>query len=788
MSSADVTVGAPAVGRAQDRSVCPAISVVIPTKDEAGNIPRLLEALDRVHPDGAIELIFVDDSDDGTPAVIAERERGCRHDVVVVHRPRGRRDGGLGGAVHAGLWRARAPWVCVMDADLQHPPELIDRLFEEAEAGADLVVASRFRDGGNVGALGAFRRLLSCGSALAAKLAFPIRLRDVSDPMSGFFLVRRDALDLDSLRPRGFKILLEIVARSPRLRVREVGFRFGERHAGTSKASLHEGLLYLRQLGRLRYGERERRLTRFVAVGASGLLVNTVLLAALTDGLGIYFLLSAIIATQGSSLWNFLLTDRWVFGGRERRWRGGYRLAMFLGVNNAALALRSPLLWGFTAVAGLHYLISNVLSLGILTLLRFAVADGVIWSGARAHRETREWHLYDIHGIVSVASQVRLPELERMAVAELHAEPTIRVRVGRVQRNDGSLAASANGSSAAGTNGSTAAGNERAPAYNGSGAGARANGAGQGASLPPVVHLSRLRYLESLGRFGFGTEIEIGERIEVAATPLLRHSPHVLYTNIVEPILRWTFVEKGYALVHAACIAAEDQAFLLTARTDTGKTTTCLKTLDAVDYRFLSDDLTLVRPDGRVLTYPKPLTISRHTLKAVKKPLLTRGERLKLIAQSRLHSRSGRRFAMLLARTHLPVATVNAVIQLLIPPPKYQVDRLVPGVAIAPEGELAGMVVIERGGEGERPLGDEALEVLMSNCEDAYGFPPYSDIEEFLHSRGGLDLRQKERAIVARALDGVPATLMRSSTMDWWRRIPALVEATLDEANASRAI
>src|SRR3954454_19956733 len=109
MSSADVTVGAPAVGRAQDRSVCPAISVVIPTKDEAGNIPRLLEALDRVHPDGAIELIFVDDSDDGTPAVIAERERGSRHDIVVVHRPRGQRDGGLGGAVHAGLWRARAP-------------------------------------------------------------------------------------------------------------------------------------------------------------------------------------------------------------------------------------------------------------------------------------------------------------------------------------------------------------------------------------------------------------------------------------------------------------------------------------------------------------------------------------------------------------------------------------------------------------------------------------------------------------------------------------------------------
>jgi dolichol-phosphate mannosyltransferase len=245
---------------------------------------------------------------------------------------------------------------------------------------------------------------------------------------------------------------------------------------------------------------------------------------------------------------------------------------------------------------------------------------------------------------------------------------------------------------------------------------------------------------------------------------------------VVEPILRWTFAERGYALVHAACLAAGDSAFLVTARTDTGKTTTSLRLLDSNDYAFLSDDLTLVTPEGHVLTYPKPLTISRHTLKAVKTPLLSRRERLALVFQSRLHSRSGRRLALILARTHLPAATINALIQMLIPPPKYHVERLVPDVEVAPEARLAGIAVIQRGGDGELQIEEaEALETLMSNCEDAYGFPPYPAIEGFLRDRGERDLRDAERAIVAQALYGVPATLLQSDTMDWWRRLPGIV-------------
>jgi dolichol-phosphate mannosyltransferase len=697
----------------------PLLSVVVPTKNERGNVERLLERLETVLPTVAMEIIFVDASTDGTAEAIQEIAQRTEHDVRVLRQALFNGRSGLGGAVVQGLEAARASWVCVMDADLQHPPELIAELLEEAEGGElDIVVASRYCDRHKTGGFGWARAMASRSTTTAARLLFPRRLRHVSDPMSGFFLVRRDAIDPARLRPRGFKILLEILVRHPALRAAEVSFTFGTRQAGRSKATIREGVRYLSLLARLRFA-------RFGVVGASGLLVNTALLAFLTDVVGLFYVVSAVIATQGSTLWNFFLTERWVFGDREHQRGRVTRLALFLLMNNAALIVRGPLLVLLASGIGINYVVANVISLVSLTLLRFALADTWIWAKARPPKLALATHAYDVHGIVTLASDVRLPELERFRVGELVGEPDIRVRVGKDAR----------------------------------------------ARPEPAV-----RYREGPGRLGFGVTIAIGDRIEAFASPLLRRSPHVLYTNVVEPILRWSFAERGYALVHAACLADGERAFLVTARTDTGKTTTSLRMLDSAPYSFLSDDLTLVAPDGRVLTYPKPLTISRHTLKAVKTPLLSRRERAALIIQSRLHSRSGRRFALILARTHLPAATINAIVQWVVPPPKYHVERLVPGVEVAPEARLAGLIEIRRGGEGELRLDErEALDTLMRNCEDAYGFPPYPAIEESLRRRNGTDLKHVERAIVEQALSGVPATVLRSESMDWWRRLPPVV-------------
>ena len=163
--------------------------------------------------------------------------------------------GGLGGAVVDGLRAVNAPWVCVLDADLQHPPEVVPRLLAAVVRDrADLAVASRYCGTGGADGLGPVRALISTACGSAAKLLFPVRLRGVTDPMSGFFLVRRAAVHLDELRPRGFKILLELLVRHGGLRTTEVAFTFANRHAGESKGSLREGLTYLGALGALRLG------------------------------------------------------------------------------------------------------------------------------------------------------------------------------------------------------------------------------------------------------------------------------------------------------------------------------------------------------------------------------------------------------------------------------------------------------------------------------------------------------------------------------------------------------
>jgi dolichol-phosphate mannosyltransferase len=799
-------------GEAQRRA--PGLSIVVPTRNEEGNVRKLVERIERVAPrlpvpHQRIEVIFVDDSDDDTPAAVEAIESDV--DVRLIHRTPEQRVGGLGGAVVEGMCAAGADWVCVMDADLQHPPEVLEQLLLEAvEQASDLVVASRFCEGGDIGNFSRLRTSLSRFCSSSAALLFRNRLRKVSDPLSGYFLVRREAVDLDSLKPKGFKILLEILVRTPGLRVSEVPFEFGERFAGETKASLREGMRYFGQLFGLRFGELVARFGRFGVVGATGLAVNMLLIAVFADVAGLYYVAAAILATQGSTLWNFCLTELWVFQDRQHRRSGAARAGMFFLVNNVALVLRVPMLFALTTGLGVHYLWSNLISLVSLTIARYALAD--LWIWGKAH-DGKAQHTYDIHGIVTVASEVRLPELERFQVSELPGPAEIDVRIGKVKRENGLLINGvfhANGNGAVHVNGNGAVhvngngngvvhtnGNGNGIHVNGNGAvhtngadsngavhvnGANGNGAvhTNGANGNGAVHTESagIRYAEGRGPLGFRVEItDVGNRIEVVASTLLRYSPHVLYTNVVEPILRWTLVSKNYALVHAACFADGEHAFMITARTDTGKTTTCLKTLDKYPYSFVSDDLTILCPDGRVLTYPKPLTISRHTVQAVKQAQLSRRQRFGLIIQSRLHSRSGRRFAMVIAKLRLPAATINAVVQFLVPPPKYHVEKLVPTAKIAPEAKLAALVVIQRGGLGDVVLEpDEALEILLRNCEDAYGFPPYDEIAGFLHSRNGNGLQDVERGIISGVLSSIPATLLRSETMDWCDRLPAVMD------------
>lgn len=226
------------------------LSVIVPTRNERENVGPLVSELAAALAGVAWEALFVDDSNDGTDTEVA-RVAMAQPRVRLLHR--GRPEGGLAGAVVAGFATARGTYCCVLDGDLQHPPAVVPRLLAAARRhDADLVIASRYRPGGSAGGLdGPLRQAFSRGLKALAVLAFPWRLRAVTDPLGGFFLVRRALVTGVALRPVGYKILLEVLMRCRWRRVREVPYRFAPRQAGTTKADLRQGLRFLRHLARL---------------------------------------------------------------------------------------------------------------------------------------------------------------------------------------------------------------------------------------------------------------------------------------------------------------------------------------------------------------------------------------------------------------------------------------------------------------------------------------------------------------------------------------------------------
>ncbi|MFI7407754.1 glycosyltransferase [Streptomyces sp. NPDC049627] len=758
----------------------PQLTVVVPTRNEQEVIPLLLQSLGDAFLRLPVEVLFVDDSDDDTPATAAAHAALCPKRVRMLHRAPGERSAGLGGAVIAGARQARGAWVLVMDADLQHPPEAAAAIARTALGhDAEIVIGTRHAGSGSSGGLsGAGRSVASSGSALLAKVMFPRCMATVSDPMSGLFAFRKDAVDLDRLNPLGFKILLEILVRNPSARVAEVAYTFAPRAAGRSKASLREGITYLRHLARLRLGHPRRsggragELGRFVGfglVGASGIGVNTAALWFFYSLLNTPALLGATLATQVSTAWNFALIEALVYRGTGHGTRVG-RGVRFFALNNLLLLGRLPVLAWLVSI-GLGVLTANVITLALLFLLRFLFSDRLIYraddrpTGKRdpvhtlvdpaasattpstahgGHKRTRYLsHRYDIAGRVTIGSQVPLPELEFFRAQWLSpADCDIVVRVSGIGR--------------------------RTPHHRGG-----------------LTELARevdgcpasLRYEEQLGRVGANFRVDLGQPISVEVSPLLGHSPHVVYTNVIEALLRFVLVPRGWMLLHSACLDLDGTGVMLSALTDTGKTATVLRLLREHGGRFLSDDMTLVDAGGHALCFPKPLTISAHTLRAVHADDLSGPEWLKLMLQSRLHSKEGRSFALTLARLNLPIMAINAVTQILVPPPKYAVDRLVPcdlGTATA----VRDLFIIERGAPRLADVPhDEAVRRLMGNTEDAYGFPPFRYFAPAL-SIDGLDhaqLRVREREILSGFLSGVRVRALASDCFSWADEIPRLL-------------
>ncbi|GGZ94123.1 glycosyltransferase [Streptomyces echinoruber] len=371
-----------------------AVTLVVPTFNESGNVRELLRRItDSVPARLPCEVVFVDDSTDDTPQVIAEAAQDCPFPVSVLHRAEPA--GGLGGAVVEGLRAATSDWVVVMDGDLQHPPSLVPELVATGErTGAELVVASRYIAGGSrAGLAGGYRVAVSRGATWLAKSLFPRALRGISDPMSGFFAVRRGAVAAEVLQPLGYKILLELAVRCRPRRVAEVPFVFQDRFAGESKSTAREGLRFLRHLAGLRTASPLARMTGFGLIGASGFLPNLLGLYVLT-GLGLHYVPAEILANQLGVAWNFLLVEQLLFRDRRRHRRWWDRAGRFALLANADLVLRIPLIALFVGRLGMGALSATALALVVTFVLRFAGTEALVYlprrnRGNRSNRKNR---------------------------------------------------------------------------------------------------------------------------------------------------------------------------------------------------------------------------------------------------------------------------------------------------------------------------------------------------------------------------------------------------------------
>ena len=370
----------------------PLVSVVVPTYNERENLPRLVERLHQVLSGKGIsyEIVVVDDdSPDGTWRVALElAERG--YPVRVVRR-RGER--GLGTAIMRGLLEARGRYIVVMDADLQHPPEAVPRLLEEAMgSGAELVVASRYAPGGGVAGWSRWRLLVSRVAGFLAHLLLP-ESRRTSDPMSGFFLVTRGLVErVKERRPGSWKVLLELLveARS----VSEVPYVFQPRAAGESKLGPREMLDYLLHLLRL----SGWRPLRFALVGATGAVVNLATVELAYGEAGLPYQVSLLLGFEAGLTWNYVLHDNWTFRGL--RPPGARSLVSYWLRYHAASAAG---LAAYLAVASLLHalgvgpLASAALGIAAGFLANYTLSSLGVWAprgleGEPGRRETRVSH------------------------------------------------------------------------------------------------------------------------------------------------------------------------------------------------------------------------------------------------------------------------------------------------------------------------------------------------------------------------------------------------------------
>jgi hypothetical protein len=293
----------------------------------------------------------------------------------------------------------------------------------------------------------------------------------------------------------------------------------------------------------------------------------------------------------------------------------------------------------------------------------------------------------------------------------------------------------------------------------------------------------KVKYTEHFGSLGAQFSIEFSDKVIVSINKLITASKHVIYVNLVEPILRFLLISKGYVLLHSACIDNKGYGILFSAPPDTGKTTTVLKCIKS-GFSFLSDDMTIVRLPDEAMCFPKPMTISAHTYKTATTVADNDHDKIQYKIRSLIHSKSGRSFMHKLANYNVPIFTLNTIGQAIIKPPKFKIENLLQSVRIQEETKVKSLCFLEKGGEQiEEVPTNIALKKAIENSDDAFLFPPYADLIHHINIRGktAKELLQEERDMLEKFLTGVNCRIIKSDKRAWYQMVVEFAQLKVEK-------
>lgn len=343
------------------------LTIVIPTYNEKENIQGLIKRIQLEFEENKIngEIIAVDDnSPDGTGRLLDDLRKKNKN-LRVIHR-KGKL--GLSSAVLEGWKIAHGNVLGVMDADLSHPPEKIHELYNPIRnSQADFTIGSRYVKGGKIEGWDFRRKLMS---RVATFLARPFT--SVKDPMTGFFMIKKECIKGVELNPKGFKILLEIIIKGKYKKVEEIPINFVNRIKGKSKAGTKEIIWYIQNLVHYLVYEKNsaKEFLKFAFVGLIGTLINIAILYLLTEKIGVYYMFSAIISFIVAMSSNFFLNKIWTFEEKIGFKIGG-KYIKFALVSVTALLVNLFFLYVFTEVWDIYYIFSQVLAIGVALIINF---------------------------------------------------------------------------------------------------------------------------------------------------------------------------------------------------------------------------------------------------------------------------------------------------------------------------------------------------------------------------------------------------------------------------------